>query len=54
MKAQLQRQIDERNFAMGIFAVSDLIGIDVWPHMFEQDETGDKHGQRVPGLLEKL
>jgi len=40
VKAQLQRQIDERNFAMGTFAVSDLIGIDVLPHTFEQDETG--------------
>jgi len=25
---------------MGTFAVSDLIGIDVLPHTFEQDETG--------------
>ena len=29
--------------AMGIFAVSDVIGIDVLTHIFEQDETVDEH-----------
>jgi len=46
----VDRVLYDWGMAMGIFAVSDLIGIDVLTHMFEQDETGDKHGQRVPDL----
>lgn len=50
----VDRVLYDWGMAMGIFAVSDVIGIDVLTHIFEQDETVDKHSQRVPGLLEKL
>jgi 3-hydroxyacyl-CoA dehydrogenase len=50
----VDRVLYDWGIAMGIFAVSDVIGIDVLFDIFEQEETVDKRSQRVPGLLEKL
>ena len=40
--------------AMGSFAVSDVIGIDVLTDIFQQDETARDTCARVPDLLERL
>ena len=39
----VDRVLYDWGMAMGIFAVSDVIGIDVLTHIFEQDETVDEH-----------
>ncbi|MBV8276806.1 MAG: enoyl-CoA hydratase/isomerase family protein, partial [Verrucomicrobia bacterium] len=51
---RVDRVLYDWGMAMGIFAVCDVIGIDVLIHIFEQDKTSDKPSHRVPGILEKL
>jgi len=51
---RVDRILYDWGMAMGIFAVSDVIGLDVLTDIYQQHQQADKQSDPVPVLLERL